>query len=258
MRRPLALSNWKMAMTVVQSQAFVREFLAAAGSLAQLVDVVICPPYTSLYPMAQAIAGTPLMLGAQDVSTGPGNARTGEVSAKLLADVGCQWVMLGHWEIRRHHGDDDEIVNRKLRQVLTAGLRPILLVGEAQGEHERALLAMQAQLVAVLNGCEADQVKQMVFVYEPEWTIGAAAPAPALHVDTGCRFIRGWLTAWYGEPVGQAVRVIYGGSVSPERAPDLLSFSDLDGLGATRKGRDPVVFADLVRLIAQAKGVDRA
>jgi len=257
MRKPLALSNWKMAMTVAQSWNFVREFLAAAGPLAQSVDVVICPPYTGLYPVARAIADTPLMLGGQDVSTEPGGARTGEVSAELLADVGCQWVMLGHWEARRHHGDDDETVNRKLRQALAAGLRPILLVGEAKRERERALLALQSQLVTVLDGCEADQVAQMVFVYEPEWTIGVAEPAPTLHVDMGCRFIRGWLAAWYGEAVGQAVRVIYGGSVSLEYASDLLPIHDLDGLGATRKGRDPVIFAQLVRLIAQAKGVAR-
>jgi triosephosphate isomerase len=95
----------------------------------------------------------------------------------------------------------------------------------------------------------------MLFVYEPEWTIGVAEPAPALHVDMGCRFIRGWLAAWCGEAVGQAVRVIYGGSVSLEYAPDLLTIHDLDGLGATRKGRDPATFAQLVRLIAQAKGL---
>jgi len=257
MRKPLALSNWKMAMTIAQSQGFVREFLAAAGPLVELVDVVICPPYTGLYPVAQAIAGTPLMLGAQDVSAEPGGARTGEVSAELLADVGCRWVMLGHWEIRRHHGDDDETVNRKLHQALAAGLCPVLLVGEARGERERALLALQAQLVTVLDGCTADQVARMVFVYEPEWTIGVQEPAPVLHVDMGCRFIRGWLAAWYGEALRHTVRVIYGGSVSLEYAPNLLTVHDLDGLGATRKGRDPAVFAQLVRLIAQAKGVIR-
>ena len=259
MRKPLALSNWKMAMTVAQSQAFVRDFLTLAGSLPQLVDVVICPPYTGLYPVAQASADTPLMLGAQDVSAeaDAGAARTGEVSAELLADVGCQWVMLGHWEVRRTHGDDDRLVNRKLHRALAAGLRPILLVGEAAAERERALLALQAQLLTVLAGCTADQVTQMVFVYEPEWAVGVTEPAPALHVDMGCRFIRGWLTAWYGEPVGQMVRVIYGGSVSPEYAADLLTSHDLDGLGATRKGRDPAIFAQLVRQIAQAKGMMR-
>ncbi len=256
MRKPLALSNWKMAMTVAQSRAFVREFLAAAGSLAGWVDVVICPPCTGLYPVAQAIADTPLMLGAQDVSAASDEAHTGEVAAELLADVGCQWVMLGHWEVRRR-GDDDAVVNRKLHRALDVGLRPILLVGEARDERERALLALQAQLLTVLGGCAADQVSQTVFVYEPEWTIGVAEPAPAFHVDMGCRFIRGWLAAWYGPDVGQAVRVIYGGSVALEYAPDLLTIPDLDGLGATRKGRDPAVFAELVRLIAQAKGVIR-
>lgn len=244
-------------MTVDQSLAFVHEFLAQAGPLADAVDVVICPPYTGLYPVVQAIAGTPLMLGAQDVSTEPGGARTGEVSAELLADVGCQWVMLGHWETRRYHDVDDEAVNRKLHQALDVGLRPILLVGEAAHERERALLALQAQLVATLKDCPAEAVARMALVYEPEWTIGVSAPAPALHVEMGCRFIRGWLGAWYGKEVGQAVRIIYGGSVALEYVPDLLTIHDLDGLGATRKGRDPAIFAQLVRQIARAKGVAR-
>lgn len=255
MRKPLALSNWKMAMTVAQGRAFVRDFLTLAGPLAEQLDVVICPPYTSLYPVAQAAAGTPLLVGAQDVSVSADNARTGEVSAELLADVGCRWVLLGHWEVRRHRGDDDHTVNRKLHRALAVGLRPILLVGEAATERERAMLSLQAQLLTVLTGCAAQQAAQMVFVYEPEWAIGAAEPAPALHVDLACRFIRGWLTAWYGEPVGQAVRVIYGGSVSPQYAAALLASHDLDGLGATRQGRDPATFAQLVQLIAQAKGI---
>jgi triosephosphate isomerase len=113
--KPLALSNWKMAMTIVESLAFVRDFEVIAGDLLEEVDVVICPPFTALWPVAQALRDSPsagsgrsrIQLGGQNIAPTADLARTGEISAALLADVGCQWVMLGHWEVRRHLGDDE-------------------------------------------------------------------------------------------------------------------------------------------------------
>ncbi len=253
MRKPLALTNWKMEMTVARSLAFVRDFQAAIGDLAQEVDIILCPPYTALYPMAQALKDSPIALGGQNVSTAPGGAYTGEISAALLADVGCRWVLLGHWEVRRHFGDTDETVNLKLRAAQSAGLRPILLVGEAKGEQGRFREALAAQLHQVLEGCDARQIEEMVVVYEPEWTINVEEPASPEHVGAGCGFIRKWLAKRYGAPAAQAVRIIYGGSVTPAHALDLLRSPDVDGLGAGRKGRQVEAFAEIVRLIAAAK-----
>jgi triosephosphate isomerase len=255
MRKQLALTNWKMEMTVARSLGFVRDFQSAIGDLAQEVDIIVCPPYTALYPMAQTLRDSPIALGGQNVSTAPGGAYTGEISAALLADVGCRWAMLGHWEVRRHFGDTDETVNRKLHAAHRAGLRPILFVGEAREEQDRFREALAAQLQRVLEGCDARQIEEMVVVYEPEWTINVEEPASPQHVGAGCGFIREWLAGHYGASAAQAVRIIYGGSVTPARARDLLGAPDVDGLGAGRKGRQVEAFAEIVRLIAAAKGL---
>jgi triosephosphate isomerase len=254
MRKPLALTNWKMEMTVSRSLAFVQNFRSAIGSMAEEVDIILCPPYTALYPMAQVLKDSPITLGGQNVSTAPGGAYTGEISAALLTDAGCRWVLLGHWEVRRHFGDTDETVNRKLHAAQRAGLSPILLVGEAKGEQDKFREALAAQLQRVLEGCDVQQIEEMVMVYEPEWTINVEEPASPEHVGAGCGFIREWLVGQHGASAAQAARIIYGGSVTPAHARDLLGAPDVDGLGAGRKGRQVKAFAEIVQLIATTKG----
>jgi triosephosphate isomerase len=254
-RKPFAIANWKMAMTISESLAFVREFRAAIGALEQTVDVVLCPPYTALHAVAQALAASPIGLGAQDVSAATGKAHTGEISASLLADAGCQWVMVGHWEIRRRTGATDTDINRKLHAAFQAGLRPILLVGEGTTERDQAEKALAERLPLIFAGCGAEQAARMTVIYEPEWTIGVKEPASPDYVASGCRFIRQWLRQRYGSDVADSVRTIYGGSVAPEYAEGLLTSPEVDGLGASRKGRDPNEFAKIVQLIAAAKGL---
>jgi triosephosphate isomerase len=253
-RRPFALANWKMAMTLSQSLAFVQAFGAAVGEAAKAVDVVICPPYTALHAMANALAGTSVALGAQNLCATPGVAHTGEISAALLADVGCKWVMLNHWEIRRRTGESDVDVNHKMLAAFQAGLRPILLIGEEAAARGRTQETLNTRLPALFVGCEAERVAQMAIVYEPEWTIGAEKPAPPEYVAEGCAFIRGWVGGAFGAACAAAVRIIYGGSVAPEYTSNLLASPDVDGAGASRRGRDPSAFAEIVRLIAKAKG----
>ncbi len=253
MRRPFALANWKMAMTIAEAQAYVAEFLAAAGDRLPRVEVVLCPPCTALHTLAQALRGWPAAVGAQNVSAHEAGPHTGQVPARLLADAGCDWVMLGHWEVRRELGDDDALVNRKAQRALQAGLRPVFLVGEALGRREAALDDLSQQLPALLDGLTPADVGASVFLYEPEWTVGRAEPAPRQHVEAGCRAIRAWLRLAFGPEAAEAARIIYGGSVSPEYAEGLLQAADVDGLGAGRRGLDPQAWASIVRLIAQAK-----
>jgi len=245
-RRPFALANWKMAMTIAQSLAFVREFLARAGPYLDTVEVVLCPPYTALATVAAAIRGTPIAVGGQDLWPGPGQAHTGAVSAELLADAGARWVMVGHWEVRRRLQEDDGAVNQKVRAAMEGGLRPILLVGEAAGR-----VFDPGRLSVLLDGCDDEAVARMVFVYEPEGAIGQPEPVPPAHAAAGCRAIRRWLAERFGEEVAGQARIIYGGSVTPEHAAALLADPDVDGLGATRRGRDPAAFADIVARIAK-------
>lgn len=254
-RKPFALANWKMAMTIPESLAFVRQFRAAVGELAQEVDIVLCPPYTALHAVAQALVDSPIALGAQDLCAAPGLAHTGEISAPLLADVGCKWAMLNHWEVRRRTGETDADVNRKMLAAFQAGLRPVLLIGEAAAEWGRAEETLTARLPHLFAGCQAEQAARMAIVYEPEWAIGAQEPAPPDYVAAGCACIRRWIGQEYGDSVADRLRIIYGGSVAPEYTLGLLASSAVDGAGASRQGRDPLAFAEIVRLIAAAKGL---
>jgi len=245
MRKPMAISNWKMAMMVTESVAFVRDLDELAGDLLDKVDVVICPPFTALWAVAQTMRELgPFQLCGQNIAATSELARMGEISAALLADAGCSRVMLGHWELRRHLGDDDILVNRKVYQALEAGLSPILLVGEARDNTLPQKDALERQLSRVLADCQAEQVVATTFVYEPEGAIGVSAPASPEHVAAGCGHIRAWLCQRWGEAVAGCVRIIYGGSVDPEYAPALLSCPDVDGLGATRQGRNVMTFGN--------------
>jgi triosephosphate isomerase len=250
-RKPVATANWKMEMTVEGGLAYLRQFQANARRYLDQVDVIICPPCTALYPLARSLSGSPIQLGVQNLSVAHGGAYTGQVSARLAADAGARWAQLGHWELRRYQGETDAAVSQKVQRALEAGLDLILLVGEAEGvETEQARAAVQRQLACILSRCEAGQVARMVFVYEPEWAIGAREPAALSHVDAGCACIREWLASHYGPGAAQSARIAYGGSVTPHYADNLLSLDNLDGLGAGRLGRDPDAFSDIVRLVA--------
>lgn len=255
-RKPFALANWKMAMTIPEGLAFLRCFTVAVGTLAQSMDVVLCPPYTALHSLSQALTNAPIDLGAQDLCAAPDNAHTGEISPELLIDAGCRWVMLGHWEVRHHKGESDVQVNKKMLAGLKAELSPILFIGETASERKHAEQVLTKRLPDVFSGCESRQVVQAAVVYEPEWTIGAKEPASPDHIAACCSVIRHWIEAAYGEGAANRARIIYGGSVAPKHAGELLSSPDLDGLGAGRAGRDPLAFAEIVRLIAKAKCLD--
>lgn len=252
MRKPFVLANWKMSMTISETVAFIRRFLPLVREFEEKVDIVICPPYTALYVAWQELKGSKVQLGAQNLNPGPGLAWTGEISAQLLVDAGCKWVMLGHWERRRHFGEDDELVNRKVRAALESGLNPILLVGEPAGYPEELEFFLEGQMKTLMRGCSAEDLKRIVFVYEPEGAIGAEEPASVERIGRGCAFLREKLRESFGK-TAEEVRIIYGGSVSPEAAPAILSLPDVDGLGATRKGRDPETFASIVRWVASLK-----
>lgn len=239
-------------MTLAESLAWVPAFIALAGDALEEVDVIVCPPFTALAAVADILAGTGIQLGGQNIAGTTDLARTGQISAALLADAGCQWVMLGHWEVRRYLGDDDEAVRRKVHLALAAGLRPLLLFGEPR-QASSWQTALRQQLQTILAGCDGKQVVSMACLYEPEAAIGVAEPISPEHAAAGAGFIRAWVGERWGRDVSESLRILYGGSVAPERAPDLLAHPDLDGLGASRQGRDPVAFARIVRQIARTK-----
>lgn len=253
-RKPFALANWKMAMTIEEGRKFVSLFLEQIGNLADRADIVLCPPYTALYALSVAIGHNSLELGAQNLWAGSGTTHNGEVSSRLLIDAGCRWVILGHWEVRRRTGETDAEVNKKMHSALQVGLRPILMIGEETGQRGQAERVLANRLPLFLAKGKPQQVGRSVVVYEPEWTIGARVPASPDYISSACAFIREWIEREYGQEPAREVRIIYGGGISPEFTKDLLASPDVDGLGAGRKGRDPDAFAQIVRTLVRMKG----
>jgi len=244
-----------MSMTIGESRAWLRTFRMLAADLLDRVDVLVLPPFTALWAIASELGLDGIELGAQNMAAATDLARTGEISASLLADAGCQWVALGHCEVRRHLGDDEPTINRKVRLALESGLKPLVFVGEERGSEHAMQDALKSQLQRMLAGVEVPRSSALAFVYEPESTIDAAAPAESQQVATGCACIRSWIGHAWGSTMADGVRVIYGGSVAPEHTQRLLSSAQVDGVGATRRARNPQTFAQIVREVARAKAV---
>ena len=203
----------------------------ASGDLPSDVDVAVCPPHVYLDSVHQAISRSAIGLGAQDVYFEESGAFTGEVSTAMLNDVGCKFVILGHSERRNVIGETNETINRKVKAAFAAGLTPILCVGELleQREAGNTLAVVKEQFEGSLDGVSAEQMQQIVLAYEPVWAIGTgktATPDQAQEVHADLRKI---MTESYNADVAQSVRILYGGSVKPDNAAELLSQTDIDG-----------------------------
>jgi triosephosphate isomerase len=194
-------------------------------------EVAVCPPFTALYPLRWRLAETPIALGAQDVFYEIQGAYTGAISPLMLHDLECRYVIVGHSERRQHFGDDDAIVNRKLRAALAHGLRPILCVGESKAQRDAgaAEQVVVAQVRAGLMGVVAGQLAEVVIAYEPIWAIGTGDTATAADAQAMHATIRATLTALYSAELAQSVRIQYGGSVKPDNIDELMAQPDIDG-----------------------------
>ncbi len=246
MRKKIIAGNWKMNKTVGEALTLVEELkpLVAGHST---VDVVICPPYTALYAVHQALQGTNVRLGAQDVFWKPSGAYTSQISLPMLADVGVQYVLLGHSETRgrfgvtepdltpdlmRSFGETDHGVNVKAKAVLAAGLVPIVCIGETLTERQNGHTdaVVQHQVAGALEGIPGLQVgSQIIFAYEPVWAIGTGETCAADEADRVCGAVRQAVQDAYDAGVAQDIRIQYGGSMKPDNAPDLLSRPNIDG-----------------------------
>jgi triosephosphate isomerase len=228
-RRPFFCGNWKLYGTLSESVALasgVREAVAAVGGS----DVAVAPGFVALQAVAQALRGGPVGLAAQDCHFEAKGAFTGEISPWQLADVGCQYVIIGHSERRQLFGETDGAVARKTRAALAAGLCPIVCVGETLAERDagQTLPRVAAQLDGGLGEIPDGDLSRCVIAYEPVWAIGTgrnATPAQAVEVHA---FIRGRLGSRLGG-AGQSLRILYGGSVKPDNVAGLMRESEIDG-----------------------------
>jgi len=221
--------NWKMNLTVEKSLQLISELLPLLKGTAG-VEVVLCPPFTSLWPAHQALRGSSVGLGGQDMHYEASGAYTGEVSAEMLLTCGCQYVILGHSERRAYFGETDESVNRKTLAALKAGLLPIVCVGETLQERQRNVTrqVVGRQVRGALKGIPTADVSRVIVAYEPVWAIGTGLTATPSQAQEVHAFIRALLTELYDAPAA-SVRIQYGGSVKPDNAGELFAQPDIDG-----------------------------
>lgn len=230
MRTPIIAGNWKMHKTVVEAVDLVEALLAGLPETNDR-EIVVCPPYTALYPLSALLQNTPIRLGAQDVFYAEQGAYTSAISAKMLTDIGCSYVIVGHSERRAVFGDTDDVINRKLLAALQAGLRPILCVGETKAERDagNAEQIVVRQTKAGLAGVSGEQMNEVVIAYEPVWAIGTGDTATAADAQAMHATIRATIRELYGATIAEALRIQYGGSVKPDNADELLNQPDIDG-----------------------------
>jgi triosephosphate isomerase (TIM) len=230
MRRPFIAGNWKMNLDLASAVALAEGLAKEAGSV-DGVDMAICPPSVYLESVGKAVAGSNISLGAQDMYHEPKGAFTGEISAAMLKDLGCTYVILGHSERRHVLHESSEDVNLKVHAALDAGLVAIVCVGELITEREagQTEAVIRRQFEGSLSGLSVQQMKKVVIAYEPVWAIGTgkvATPQEAEDVHLGLRKL---LEERYNKEVADLVRIQYGGSVKPDNAADLMSRPNIDG-----------------------------
>jgi triosephosphate isomerase (TIM) len=232
MRTPLIAGNWKMYKTVGEATALVEALLRGLdGTTTNDREVLVCPPYTALHAVGQLLRGRPIGLGAQDVFYEAQGAYTGAISPPMLRDVGCTYTIAGHSERRQIFGDDDRLVNRKLRAALGGGLRAILCVGETKPQRDsgQAEQVVVGQVRAGLAEVAAATMADVVIAYEPVWAIGTGDTATPGDAQAMHATIRGTLAELYGGDIADQVRIQYGGSVKPDNVDELMAQADIDG-----------------------------
>ncbi|MGZ5319959.1 MAG: triose-phosphate isomerase [Solirubrobacterales bacterium] len=245
MRRPYLAANWKMNKTVAEADAFFGDFVPQLPSAD--ADVVVCPPFTALGPAVDACEGTAVRIAAQNMHEEPSGAFTGEVSAQMLTELGVSAVVLGHSERRQYFGETDEALSRKVVAALDAGLEPILCVGESEAQRDAGETAavLTRQIEADLAAVGNERLGSVVIAYEPIWAIGTGKTASTEQAQEACAQIRELLAA-RSPDAAEAVRILYGGSMKPANAGELIAQADVDGGLVGGASLDPADFAAIV------------
>ncbi len=254
-RTPLMAGNWKMHKTVPEAVALARDLRRALAGV-QGVEVLVLPPFVSLWQVAEVLRGSPIQVGAQNVWFEDAGAFTGEISPTMLAGW-CQAVLLGHSERREHGHEDDALINRKLKAALRHGLTVILAVGESLAEHDqqRTEAVVRRQLQAGLEGVEAADPERLVVAYEPVWAIGTGRAATPDHANQTIGLIRRVLEEQLRDRRSERIRVLYGGSLNQQNVAALLERPEIDGGLVGGASLNAAEFSSMAREAARAKAV---
>jgi len=247
-RKVIIAGNWKMNKTASEAKALIEELKAKVKDITS-VEIVVCPPFTSIAAAVEAAAGSNVKVGAQNIHWAENGAFTGEISAQMLKECGVEYVIIGHSERRQYFGETDETVNKRLKAALAAGLKPMVCVGELLEDREggNTEKVLFTQLEGGLSGISAEQMEKIVIAYEPVWAIGTGKTATPEMADATHCYIRQQLGDMFGQDVAAKTRIQYGGSMKADNAASLVAQPNIDGglIGGASLKADS--FADLIR-----------
>lgn len=229
MRKPLMAGNWKMHKTIPEAVAMVKELKEKIAGVED-VDVLICPAFTALKPLADEVKGSNINIGAQNLFWEEKGAFTGEVSPNMITDAGCTYVIIGHSERRQYFSETDETVNKKVKAALGVGLIPVVCVGETLNERETNITfkVIEKQIRDGIKDLSKEEAAKIVIAYEPVWAIGTGKTATPDQAQEVHSFIRKVYSEMYGS-VAEGTRILYGGSVKPSNVSELMKKEDIDG-----------------------------
>jgi triosephosphate isomerase len=250
-RAPMIAGNWKMHKTIAQAEEFIQALLPRVSSV-DGVDVAICPPFTALQAMVDSTRGSRVAIYAQNMHQASEGAFTGDVSAPMLNELDVAGVVLGHSERRELFGETDRALAQKVPAALAAGLLPVLCVGETEEERERGDTErkLRHQVQEDLARLEPEQLGDVVIAYEPIWAIGTGQVATPEQAQDAIAFVRA-LVADRSKEAAERTRILYGGSVKPENASELMALPDVDGALVGGASLDAVAFAAIVAAVAR-------
>lgn len=246
--------NWKMNKTTTEAIELANGLKRELYSI-ESVDIVICPPFTALDEVAEVVYGSNIQLGAQNMHWEDSGAYTGEISASMIRELGCRFVILGHSERRQYFFETNEIVLKKVGAALGNGLTPIVCVGEQLKEREanKTFEVVRDHVTQSLMELTDEEIKKVIIAYEPVWAIGTGKTATPQQAQEVHQFIRNLLTEKYGPETAQDILILYGGSVKPENTRELTIQKDIDGALVGGASLDVKSFADIVKNTAEGK-----
>jgi len=246
MRKPFIAGNWKMFKTTKEAKKFAKEFKAIYK--ASDVRVAIAAPFTQLDALVKAFKGTGIGVGAQNMHYEDEGAFTGEISAKMLKEIGVEYCIIGHSERRQYFKETDATVNKKLKKALTVGILPILCVGESlkTREEKKQNEFVEKQIIADFKGISKEDAVKITVAYEPIWAIGTGKTATPKEAQQMCAHIRKVLTKLYGVDVSEEITIQYGGSVKPANATELMNQDDIDGALVGGASLKPADFLEII------------
>ncbi|MHC2995106.1 MAG: triose-phosphate isomerase [Candidatus Atribacteria bacterium] len=248
MRIPVIAGNWKMNKTIVESVALVKELKDFVREI-NGVDIVVCPPFTSLWVVKEIINGTNIHLGVQNMYWETKGAFTGEISPLMLKDVGCEYVILGHSERREYFKETSEEVAKKTKAAFSVNLIPIVCVGENLEEREssKTKSVIEQEIKALFSEIDSTLAGRIIIAYEPIWAIGTGKSASSEDANLIIKFIRELFYSEYGSKVAERIRILYGGSVDPKNINEFMNESDIDGALVGGASLFALSFSQIVR-----------